>query len=92
VWSFFTRVNDFQPTCSQAMCELHFSDKCVSMKQGEGRKFMRARSVPTIYYRENGERVEVGGYSYKQYALNSIKRYILGTLQSREHGVLWGRG
>ncbi|KAG5672863.1 hypothetical protein PVAND_002952 [Polypedilum vanderplanki] len=60
LWSFFTRIKDFQPIHTQSMCELHFSNKCIIINTKDGsKKSLKHKSVPTIYYQENGEKIEV---------------------------------
>jgi hypothetical protein len=55
LWSTFTRIKDFKPLRTQVICELHFTADCIN----EQKNAIKSKSVPTIYYRDGDERVEV---------------------------------
>ena len=66
LWSIFTRIKNFKPITSEAMCEHHFLPEQIKTNK-LGRPYLQKNIVPTIYYK-NGEKIVVNIYWISNYA------------------------
>lgn len=57
LWNLFTRIKNFRPITSEALCELHFAPELIKTNK-KGRLYLQKNTVPTIYYK-NGEKFVV---------------------------------
>lgn len=56
-WKLFTRIKDFKPIASEALCELHFAPERIKINKNKT-YYLQQDTVPTIYYK-GGQKIEV---------------------------------